>query len=286
MSSSLISIEELLLDTAAPPTRLLDVRWRLNAPEGRPEYLAGHLPGAVYADLERDLTHPGLRGEAGRHPLPDHATVAAAAVRWGLRRGDAVVVYDDNDSVAAARAWWVLRRFGVNVRVLDGGFRAWVAAGGRLEPSDRAVARGERIITVAETAQDASIDDAARAPSRGVLVDVRAPQHYRGQASGADPAVGHIPGAINIPTVTHIDPSGRLRSPAEIAATLSSWGITSGTDVVLYCSSGNASAHSALAFEQAGVRARVFTGGWSEWSRSAGRPVAVGAAASGAIGVV
>lgn len=260
--------------TAGAPVRLLDVRWRLNQPEGRPEYLAGHLPGAVYVDLERELARVG-RPEDGRHPLPDLADLQAAVRRWGVRAADRVVVYDDNDGVAAARAWWLLSRHGLDVRVLDGGFRAWVAAGYRLERSDRAVRAGDAMLADGRGGL-ATIEDAARAPREGVLIDARAPQHYRGQVPGLDPAAGHIPGAINIPTVSHIAPGGALRSPEEILDTLAFHGVAPDADIVIYCSSGIPSAHSALALSVAGVPSRVFPGSWSQWSRSPGRPVAVG----------
>lgn len=281
----MVSLDQLVAElTAGAPVRLLDVRWRLNQPEGRPEYLGGHLPGAVYVDLERELSRPG-RPEEGRHPLPDLADLAAAVHRWGVRRGERIVVYDDNDGVPAARAWWVLRRHGIDVRVLDGGFRAWVTAGLRLERSDRAVRAGDAELRP-PLPDDATIDDAAVAPQRGALVDVRAPQHYRGQTPGIDPAAGHIPGAINIPTVSHIGPDGLLRTPEEISATLAAHGITPDTDVVLYCSSGIPSAHSALAFAVAGIPTRIFVGSWSQWSRSIGRGVAVGSTPAASILVV
>lgn len=280
---------------AGGPLRLLDVRWRLDLAEGRPEYLAGHLPGAVYVDLERELSQPG-HPEHGRNPLPGLADLTAAVRRWGITPGDRIVAYDDNDGVAAARAWWVLTRHGLDVRVLDGGFRSWVAAGHRLERSDRAAAPGSAHLQPAETGAEeatpagtgvADIDDAALAPSRGVLLDVRAPQHYRGQVIGVDPAAGHIPGAVNLPTVAHIGADGLLRPPAEIRATLAAHGIDRDTDVVVYCSSGIPSAHTALAFAVAGYpRVRIFVGSWSQWSRDPGRPVAVGPAPSDALGVV
>jgi len=266
------------------PVRLLDVRWRLNEPEGRPAYLDGHLPGAVYVDLERELARPG-RPEDGRYPLPDPSDLEVAARRWGLREGDRVVVYDDNEGVAAARAWWVLRNHGVDVRVLDGGFRGWVHAGLRLARGDHAVGAGDIGIGRA-AAPVATIEDAALAPRLGFLVDVRAPQHYRGQVGGTEPGAGHIPGAVNIPTVTHIGPDGRLHSPDRIRAALAGWGIEPGSDVVLYCNNAVAPTHSALAFALAGVDTRVYVGAWSQWSRSAGRPIATGASPADVISAV
>ncbi|MFS0714069.1 sulfurtransferase [Microbacterium sp. 2P01SA-2] len=284
--SPLVSVDDLAAELAADaPVRLLDVRWRLDRAEGRPDYLLGHLPGAVYVDLERELARPGVP-ERGRHPLPGRADLELAARRWGIRAGDRLVAYDDNDGVAAARAWWLLRRHGLDIRVLDGGFRAWVASGRRLEQSDRAATPGD--VDLPEGSGGlAGIDEAAVAPTRGVLLDVRAPQHYRGQAPGVDPVSGHIPGARNLPTVVHIAPDGLLRGPDEIRSSLAAVGIGPDTDVVITCSSGIASAHTALAFVVAGYgRARVFAGSWSQWSRDRGRPVATGSSPAAEIGVV
>lgn len=284
--SPLVSVDDLAaeLGTGAA-VRLLDVRWRLDRAEGRPDYLAGHLPGAVYVDLERELARPG-RPEQGRHPLPDLADLATAVKRWGVRAGERLVAYDDNDGVAASRAWWLLRRHGLDIRVLDGGFRAWVSAGHRLERSDRAAPWGDLELRDAHGGV-ASIEDAALAPRRGVLLDVRAPQHYRGQVGGIDPVPGHIPGAVNLPTVTHIAPNGLLRSPEEIRGALASVGIDAVTEVVVTCSSGIPSAHTALAVAVAGYPdVRVFVGSWSQWSRDSGRPVATGPLPAATIGVV
>lgn len=256
------------------PVRLLDVRWRLDIPQGRPAYLAAHIPGAVYVDLEHDLSRAG-HPEEGRFPLPSLGDLQTAARHWGIDDGDLVVAYDDNDAVAASRAWWLLRRRGVDIRVLDGGIRAWVRRGLPVESGDHGAAAGNvRLLDVDPGI--ASIDDAARAPTTGVLVDVRGPDHYRGRASGEDPAAGHIPGAVNLPTVAHIARDGTLRSPHEIRGIIQSSGVDADRDIVLYCGVGIASAHSALAFAEAGIETRVYTGAWSQWSRSRGRPVAVG----------
>jgi len=256
------------------PVRLLDVRWRLDLPEGRPAYLAGHLPGAVYVDLERELAEPG-HPEEGRHPLPRLPRLQAAARRWGLRAGDLAVAYDDNDGVAAARLWWLLHRRGVDVRVLDGGLRGWIGAGGLLDGGDVLPEPGDIVLAAADPGS-ADIEDAAEAAVRGTLIDARSPQHYRGSVAGADPVAGHIPGARNIPTLAHIDPEGRLRDPLHIRSVLARAGIRTGDGIVVSCGSGIAAAHTALALAHAGLDARVFPGSWSQWSRTPGRPVAVG----------
>ncbi|MFT4228796.1 MAG: rhodanese-like domain-containing protein [Microbacterium sp.] len=265
---------------AGAPVRLLDVRWRLDQPEGRPAYLAGHLPGAVYVDLERELTDPG-HPEEGRHPLPRLSELEGAARRWGLREGDVVVAYDDNDGVPASRAWWLLRRRGIDIRVLDGGVKEWARSGELLERGDLAAAPGNVTLDGADPGI-ASIEDAARAPHGGLLLDVRSPQNYRGVASVVDPLGGHIPGAVNLPTVIHLGRDGRLVAPSEIVSALVAAG-HAGEPIVVYCSSGIASAHTALALATAGIDARVFPGGWSQWSRTSGRPVAVGPTSDGEV---
>lgn len=273
--SHLIDVTELsALQDSGVGVRVLDVRWRLDRPEGRPEYLLGRIPRAVYVDLERELASPG-HPESGRHPLPSREQLQTTARRWGISRGDVVVAYDDNDGIPSARLWWLLRTRGVDVRVLDGGLRAWIQSGRRLDTGDFAPAAGDVVLTDDDPGV-ATIDDAARAPVDGVLVDVRAPQHYRGVAPSVDPIGGHVPGAVNLPAVTHIAADGRLKSAAEIRAAAASVGVEPEVPVIIYCSSGIASTHSALALSEAGIESRVFPGSWSQWSRSPGRPVAVG----------
>lgn len=266
------------------PVRLLDVRWRLDQPEGRLDYVSGHLPGAVFVDLEHELSWRGAP-EDGSHPLPPLRTLQDAARRWGIDAGDLVVAYDDNDSVPAARAWWLLRRRGVDIRVLDGGLRAWVAAGELLERGDVVAAAGSiELLDVDPGTVD--IGEAARLPTRGVLVDVRSPSHYRGAAAGADPVAGHIPGAINLPTSSHVDAAGRFRPPEHIRSEADRAGIADDLPVVVYCGSGIASAHSALALSLAGIEPDVFAGSWSQWSRSRGRAVAHGSSPDAVISAV
>lgn len=259
--------------------RVLDVRWRLDRPDGRSEYLEGHVPGAVYVDLDHDLARHGEPHE-GRHPLPSRETLEDAARRWGLDDGDIVVAYDDFQSFAAARAWWLLSKSGVaDVRVLDGGLRAWAAAGLPLETGDVAPARGS--IALTELAgQIASIDDAAGWPEGGVLLDVRAPERYRGETEPLDPRAGHIPGAVNLPTAVHLE-AGRFRSPEELAASFATAGAVPGADVAAYCGSGITAAHTALAGALAGIEVTVFPGSWSAWSNTPGREVATGPAPAG-----
>ena len=272
----LITARELaaLLD-GGRTARLLDVRWRLDRPDGRPEYLEAHLPGAVYVDLDHELASHG-RPEDGRHPLPTRDALESAARRWGLRAGDTVVAYDDAGGLAAARAWWLLSRAGVaDVRVLDGGLSAWTREGLPLEEGDVVPQSGDIVLHDA-TEGIADIDDAAAWPGRGVLLDVRAAERYRGQVEPLDPIAGHIPGAVNLP-ISALLSDGLLRSSDELRAAFEAAGATQDTPVAAYCGSGITAAQAALAGVVAGIDVTVYPGSWSQWSNSPGRPVATGA---------
>lgn len=258
--------------------RLLDVRYRLDQPDGRADHLAAHLPGAVYVDLDTELATLGEPSE-GRHPLPSRATLQDAARRWGLDDGDPVAIYDDYRSVAAARAWWLLRAAGVeDVRVLDGGLAAWRAAGLPLEEGEVVPPRGS--VTLGEPAGGLRIDEAASWPEHGVLLDARAPERYRGETEPYDPIPGHIPGAVNLPADAVLHGDG-FASPAEIRAAFASVGATADAPLAAYCGSGLNAAHTVLAGASAGLDVAVYSGSWSEWSNTPGRPVATGAEPDG-----
>ncbi|WP_457098530.1 sulfurtransferase [Microbacterium sp. P5_E9] len=271
----LISVDELRgrLE-AGDGIRLLDVRYRLEQPDGRPDHRAGHLPGAVYVDMDTELATHGDPSQ-GRHPVPSREALQSAARRWGLRVGDAVVVYDDYRSVSAARAWWLLTHSGVDdVRVLDGGLSAWVAAGLPLESGDVVPARG--YIELEELSGGiATIDDAESWPARGVLLDVRAPERYRGETEPYDPIAGHIPGAVNLPAGAYLHGAG-FAEPEAIRDAFASAGVTDDSPVAAYCGSGLTAAHLALAGAVVGVDVTVFPGSWSQWSNTPGRTVATG----------
>jgi thiosulfate/3-mercaptopyruvate sulfurtransferase len=243
---------------------LLDVRWEL-ATGPRPDaYAAGHIPGAVFIDLDRDLAAPP--GPGGRHPLPDAATFTTAMRRAGVTNSRPVVLYD---GMAAARGWWVLRYFGhPDVRVLDGGLAAWVEAGGRLEAGVVTAPKGD---FTAEPGHMPMLDaDGAAAVARtGVLLDVRAPERYRGDTEPVDPVGGHIPGARNAPVSGDVDASGRFRRAPGLD-------LDPGVEVGVYCGSGVSAAQKVLALELTGIRAALYPGSWSEWITDPARPVARG----------
>lgn len=269
----LISADE--LRAGLDETLVLDARWSLGRTDGREQYLAGHIPGAVFLDVTRDLSRHGEPHE-GRHPLPDDAALAAAARRWGVRRGASVVIYDDDRMLPASRAWWALRRAGLDVRVLDGGWRAWLAAGGEVETGETTVPEGD--VALGSPGDSGIIDtrSAGTWPDAGVLLDARAAERYRGETEPYDPIAGHIPGAKNLPIARVLTDDGRFRPTVDIAAAFDAVGAEEGTAIAAYCGSGITAAQLALAGALVGREVTVYPGSWSAWSNTPGRPVATG----------
>jgi thiosulfate/3-mercaptopyruvate sulfurtransferase len=275
-ASILIDADELAeaLASSTPP-RVLDVRWRLDRPDGRPEYLDGHIPGAVYVDLDHQLAQHGEATD-GRHPLPPVEKLQADARSWGINDGDAVVVYDDLKNLSSARAWWLLRYAGLtNVRLLDGSLRAWTSSGRALETGDVVAVPGTVALSYGHLPA-IDIDGAAHFPDTGVLLDARAGERYRGETEPIDPRAGHIPGALNTPTTDHVGPDGRFLTAGELRAQFAAVGVDDGVAVATYCGSGVTAAHNAVALTLAGFEPSVYPGSWSQWSNHPDRPVATG----------
>ncbi|MCX4673747.1 sulfurtransferase [Streptomyces sp. NBC_01433] len=268
----IITASECASESAGPrPPVLLDVRWQLGGPHGRADYEAGHIPGAVFVDLDAELAGPA--GSHGRHPLPDPEAFGAAMRRAGVSRGTPVVVYDGGQGWAAARAWWLLRWTGHrDVRVLDGGLAAWT---GELSTGIPAPAEGDfRPEPGALETLDA--DGAAAFARSGLLLDARAAERYRGDVEPIDRVGGHVPGAVSAPTSENVGEDGRYLPAGELAARFSGLGATSTEGVGVYCGSGVSGAHEVLALEIAGFRGVLYPGSWSEWSFDGSRPVAKG----------
>jgi thiosulfate/3-mercaptopyruvate sulfurtransferase len=272
------------LTGSAPPV-LLDMRWRFGGPPGIEGYRAGHLPGAVYVDLDTDLAaSPG--GPGGRHPLPSGDDFAAAMRRAGVRAGHPVVAYDEADATIAARLWWTLRYFGhEQVRVLDGGLRAWTAAGLPVttdEPAD--VVAGE-FTAVAGHLPVLDAAGAAALARSGVLLDARAGERYRGETEPIDPVAGHIPGAVSAPAAGNVGADGRFLPPDELRRRFAALGVEAdrasagpgpAAEVGAYCGSGVTAAHEVLALSLANVPAALYVGSWSGWTADPSLPVATG----------
>ncbi len=257
------------------PPRLLDVRWALGDADGEKHYLDGHLPGAVYVDLDTELAAP-TSGAAGRHPLPEVADLQRAARGWGLNAGDSVVVYDANGGQSAARAWWLLRWAGLtDVRLLNGGLAGWRQDGGEIEIGGYRPDPGTIELTGGRLpVLDA--DEAAALPDHGVLLDARAGERYRGEVEPIDRRAGHIPGAVSLPTGGNLLPDGRFHSIPELRNRFADAGVTPDATVGIYCGSGVTAAHQIAALAAAGLDAALYPGSWSAWSADSSRPVATG----------
>jgi thiosulfate/3-mercaptopyruvate sulfurtransferase len=250
---------------------LVDVRWYLDGRNARDAYDGGHLPGAVFADLDRWLAAPGSPG-AGRHPLPDPAVFAQGMGRLGIGDEDTVVAYDDAGGVIAARLVWMLRCTGHAAAVLDGGLAAYE---GPLEQSGPV--RTPATFTPVPWPADRLADiDAAADPSFTVL-DARDRDRYRGDLEPIDPRPGHIPGAHSLPCREHLDDAGRMLPVDVLRRRFADVGAGDGASVISYCGSGVTACHSLLALEHAGLgHGRLFPGSWSQYSHDAARPAATG----------
>ncbi|WP_329124060.1 sulfurtransferase [Streptomyces sp. NBC_01465] len=269
--NAIITASELASESAGShPPVLLDIRWQLGGPNQRPAYEAGHIPGAVYVDLDAELAGPAGRG--GRHPLPDPAAFGAVMRGAGVSRDTPVVVYDGGQGWAAARAWWLLRWAGhTRVRVLDGGLAAW---SGPLSAEPPVPAEGD-FVPVPDSLPLLDADGAAALARSGLLLDARAPERYRGDVEPIDRVGGHIPGAVSAPTSANVGEDGRFLAPEALAARFKALGAADG-EVGVYCGSGVSGAHQVLALEVAGIPAALYAGSWSEWSSDESRPVATG----------
>ncbi|MFP3987449.1 sulfurtransferase [Streptomyces sp. E11-3] len=270
--NAIISASELAVESTGDyPPVVLDIRYQMGAPHGRPAYEAGHIPGAVFIDLEAELAGPP--GSGGRHPLPDLEVFGTAMRAAGVSAARPVVVYDGGQGWAAARAWWLLRWAGhPAVRVLDGGLAAW---DGPLSSSPPSPAPGD-FVPVPGALPVLDADGAAALARTGVLLDARAAERYRGEVEPIDPVAGHIPGALSAPTSENVDATGRFLPPDALAARFERLGAGVAAEVGVYCGSGVSAAQQILALAVAGIPAALYPGSWSEWTADPSRPVATG----------
>jgi thiosulfate/3-mercaptopyruvate sulfurtransferase len=276
-----MTVPQLLGRLNDPGLAIFDCRFLLDAPDAcQQEYLQAHIPGAVYVHLDRDMSAPKT-GRNGRHPLPTPEILVATVRRLGISNDTDVVVYDAaGGGLAASRLWWTLRYLGHDrVTFLDGGWPAWVAAGGPTKVGEERRAPAEFVAHI-RPGMAADIDATARAAESPdwCVVDVRAPSRYRGEEEPIDPVAGHIPGARNRHWQDYLMPDGRLRDPAglrrEFEALL---GRVPPERSIFYCGSGVTSAFVVFLMEYAGLPgARVYPGSWSEWCSDPSRPVAAG----------
>jgi thiosulfate/3-mercaptopyruvate sulfurtransferase len=287
--SPLVSVDRLAgwLAEPAPPV-VVDLRWYLGKPgAGHAAYVGGHLPGAIFLDLDEDLADPHGYGAPGRHPLPDPAAFVARMAAAGIGDGARVVGYDDVGGWVAARLWWMLDNLGFGRRgidgewvgVLDGGIKAWVDGGNELVAGGATASPQPAVLTLAGPWHGVIERDELKARLGTLtLLDARAPERYRGEVEPVDPVAGHIPTAISAPYGASLDADGRLKDGPGLLARYAELGITPASDgeVVISCGSGTSATHHSLAMRAAGLPDPIlYVGSYSDWSRS-GEPVATG----------
>lgn len=280
-ATTLISVEELTEILDDKNLAILDCRFSLAKPDqGRKDYLKQHIPGAIYAHLDEDLSADRIKGKTGRHPLPTPEAFARVVSRWGIDEQVQVVVYDDSGGAFAARAWWMLRWVGhERAALLDGGWQAWLAAGKPTKSDDQT--RTPRIFVAKQrpglVVEADSIQDQLAAPAF-FLVDSRSPERFRGEQETLDPVAGRIPGAVNSPHTQVIGPDGFFRSKDELNTHFKRLlGGKPASDAVFYCGSGVSATQNLLALAHAGLgQARLYPGSWSEWITDPNRPIEKG----------
>ena len=279
LPTPLVSPEQLvaLLATDAAPL-IVDCSFDLADPgAGERAFEQGHLPAAIYAHLDRDLAG-AKTGRNGRHPLPARADWAATLARLGVTPARAVVLYDAQGGMYAARAWWMLLWAGHRaVSVLDGGLAAWKTGGGALETGAVASVASSGLYPLADSlVASVDADTLQKSLGRVTLLDARAGERYRGEVEPLDKRAGHIPGARSRFFKDNLDAQGRFRPAAELRAAFAAFGAAP-AQVVHQCGSGVTACHNLLAMEVAGLPgSALYPGSWSEWSSDPARPVAVG----------
>jgi len=287
--SPLVSVDRLAGWLAEPnPPVVVDLRWYLGKPgAGHAAFLDGHIPGAIFLDLDDDLADLHGYGAPGRHPLPSPEAFVARMSAAGIGDGSRVVGYDDVGGWVAARLWWMLDNLGFGRRgvagewvgVLDGGIRSWVEADRSLEAGDAQRPKAATALTLGGTWRGVIEREALKARLGTLtLLDARAPERFRGEVEPVDPVAGHIPTAISAPFAPNLDTSGRMKDADGLRARFADLGITptSGGDVVISCGSGTSATHHSLAMRVAGLPDPIlYVGSYSDWSRS-GEAVATG----------
>jgi thiosulfate/3-mercaptopyruvate sulfurtransferase len=277
--SPLVDADWLAAHLSDPLVRVADVRWYLSGKRGADEYARGHIPGAVFLDLDRDLAAHDARGP-GRHPLPSPADLARVLARIGVTRDTLVVAYDDAGGAIAARLWWLLRWAGHGGgRVLDGGLGAWTARGHALSTETPSVAPAPLLDLVAGggVADKAAVDRLRSAPG-ALLLDARATERFEGRSEPVDARPGHIPGARSAPFADNLTaPAGTMKAKEDLERRYRALGAFDAGTVVCYCGSGVTACHDLLALAIAGRDdALLYEGSWSDWARDPSLPAAVG----------
>lgn len=276
-ASPLVSVDELVALRAGPELVVLDARWTLGQTDGRERFLAGHIPGARFVDLDTELASAPSPAH-GRHPLPSRERFQNTLRGLGVTAESTIVAYDQAHSFSAARLWWLLRNAGLDTaRVLDGGLRAWAAAGNPTEEGEPSTVVPSAVVIDWNRMSSVEIDGAAAFPERGILLDARAGERYRGETEPMDPRAGHIPGALSAPTTGNLERGGTFLPADELRMRFAGLDIDASDSVAVYCGSGITASHQILALEVAGFSGTLFPGSWSQWSNDPSRPAATGA---------
>ena len=275
MHSDLIPLNAVGTNLGSDDWAVIDARFYLPEPDkAEAEYLEAHIPGAVYAHLDRDLSGP-LTGTNGRHPMASVEQMVDRFSKWGIDENVQVVVYDNVGGLFAARLWWMLRYLGHDaVAVLDGGLPAF---DGKLQRGREERTPREFTARVRD-AMRIDLDALASLRHDRLLIDARAVERFRGEKEPLDPVAGHIPGAKNLPCSSNLTAEGRFVPADELRARFDAvFGDRDTTEVVSYCGSGVTACHNLLAMEVAGIRgARLYPGSWSEWCADESRPIETG----------
>ena len=280
MEGPIISCSRLNDLLGDPNVRVVDCRYTLKDPAwGQSQYNMSHIPGAVYAHLDHDLSSPVVDGATGRHPLPRVDKLVTNLEKWGIGNDSHVVVYDQSIGAIAARLWWLLRWLGHDrVNVLEGGWDAWIHSG---YPADNQQPAPVRASFQPDVQDDLVVDvkqvESMASSGDDVVVDSRTNERYLGLDEPIDPVAGHIPGAINLPFAENVGANGLWKPEDELKARFQGAGIESADKTAFYCGSGVTGCHNVLGMEYAGLgMARLYPGSWSHWITDPHRPVATG----------
>lgn len=276
--TTLISTKELAQHLDDPDWAIIDCRfWLDDTEKGRSDYKQGHIPGALYAHVDEDLSSPIIPGVTGRHPLPPVDEFSTKLGTWGIGPGVQVVAYDDRGGMIAARLWWLLHWLSHReVAVLDGGWPRWVAEG---RPVSQDIYHNQKRVFVPQLRPELVVStsqvEALRIDPAYRLLDSRAPERYRGEEEPIDPVAGHIPGAVSASFAENLDESGNFLPQVNLSERFQALlGDVPAEKAVFYCGSGVTAAHNVLALAHAGLgEARLYAGSWSEWITDRERPV-------------
>ncbi|MBB3113797.1 thiosulfate/3-mercaptopyruvate sulfurtransferase [Paenibacillus phyllosphaerae] len=280
--NAVVPVKWVLARMYEPDIVIVDCRFTLGKPEsGRAAYEEAHIPGAIYLDLEQDLSGPvEADGSGGRHPLPDPATLAARLGRAGISNESRVVAYDDQGGAMASRLWWLMKYLGHdNVFVMDGGFKAWTEANFPVTAEQRITIPAQFLATVQHNllSEVYDVQDVVAGTKSATLIDSREPARYRGEVEPIDPVAGHIPGAKNVLWAEGRGADGLWKSTEEQAARFEGLSVNKDDEIIVYCGSGVTATPNVMALLEAGyTNVKLYAGSWSDWVSDKENPVATG----------